>query len=321
LALYLRTLLSEWGFDTWIDDVGNVLAVKGRGTPVIWLHAHMDTVPGELPVIDKGDTVAGRGAVDDKGPLVSYLLAFREAEANARLVLTLVVDEEGRSRGTEHLIESRETPKPSAVLVGEPTNMHIVYAYRGGAKLVIRRGSVGGHSSSSPIYSNPIDEVLETYLDLLRLLPAGQRYEDFTVSPTIFNCGDASNKIPTSCSAVIDVRIPPGKSCNDVEQIAKALNIEVIGCVEPVQANPTNPVARALMRSLLRRGKKPLLSRKWGTSDMNLLIRLTGNIAAFGPGNPVLSHTDNEEIGVGDVVEAAQIVKSAVEELPKLLNV
>ena len=321
LALYLLSLLRELGYhDTWIDDAGNVVSVKKGSGPVIWLHAHMDTVPGELPVRDEGEYVAGRGAVDDKGPLVSYLLAYHLAQSSATLVLALVVDEEGRSIGTTRLVEDGGVPRPHAVLVGEPTNMHIVYAYRGGAKLVIRRGSSGGHASSSPIYVNPIEEVFETYLNIVNRLPAGQRFSDFTVTPTFVRCGDAPNKIPNECVMVVDVRIPLDKNCDYVAEVARTVSVEVTGCLDPVSVNPTNPVARALMRSMLRRGVKPLLSKKWGTSDMNILVNLTGNIAAFGPGDPALAHTDHERISIQDIVTAAHIIRDAVEELPKLLK-
>jgi N2-acetyl-L-lysine deacetylase (EC 3.5.1.-) len=50
LAKWLQAFLKNHVDDVWIDEAGNVLAVKGRGAPVVWLHAHMDTVPGPLPV-------------------------------------------------------------------------------------------------------------------------------------------------------------------------------------------------------------------------------------------------------------------------------
>lgn len=61
LAKFLHNYLKNYIADVWIDEVGNVVAVKGSGSPVVWLHAHMDTVPGPLPVRVEGDVVWGRG--------------------------------------------------------------------------------------------------------------------------------------------------------------------------------------------------------------------------------------------------------------------
>ncbi len=67
---------------------------------MVWLHAHMDTLSGLLSVRYKNGVVWGRGAVNDKGPLVAYMKAFLEAEPWGTLVLALVTAEEDNSAGT-----------------------------------------------------------------------------------------------------------------------------------------------------------------------------------------------------------------------------
>lgn len=313
LAKFLLNVVKEHADDAWIDGAGNVVAVKGKGAPVVWLHAHMDTVVGRLEVRDEGDVVRGRGAVDDKGPLVAYLEAFRAAEARGTLVLALVTAEEDDSEGTEELIRGGP-PRPDYVYVGEPTNLHIAYAYRGGGKVELKLSTRGGHASS-PIYGNPFEELYAAYLKVKEVLRPGDRYEDFSVMPTIVKCGDAPNKVPVECVVVLDVRIPPGHKCEELEELLRGLPARVKTCTDPAEVDPTNPAARALVRGLLKVGIEPKLSKKYGTADFNLLMALTKNMAAFGPGDPRLAHTEDEAISVRDVELAAMALKYAVEEL------
>ena len=51
LANYLKEVCLDLGFERAnIDSVGNIIAIKGTGDPVILLCGHMDTVPGIIPV-------------------------------------------------------------------------------------------------------------------------------------------------------------------------------------------------------------------------------------------------------------------------------
>ncbi|ABL88554.1 acetylornithine deacetylase / N2-acetyl-L-lysine deacetylase [Pyrobaculum islandicum DSM 4184] len=312
LARWLQRYLRQYVPDVWIDEAGNVIAVKGRGEPVVWLHAHMDTVPGPLPVRREGDVLWGRGAVDDKGPLAAYTKAFLEAEPRGTLVLALVTAEEDDSAGTEALLKGGP-PRPRYIYVGEPTSLHVAYAYRGGAKVYIELESRGGHASS-PIYGNIVEELYAIYQEIKRALGHAERYDAFTVTPTVINCGDAPNKIPTRCTMVLDVRIPPGRTCHDLLS-ALPPQARARSCVEPAEVSPINPAARALIRGLLKLGLEPKLSKKWGTADFNLLVDLTRDIAAFGPGDPRLAHTEDEHIDVKEVELAAEVLKNAIAEL------
>lgn len=312
LAKFLHSYLKKHVADVWIDEAGNVIAVKGSGGPVVWLHAHMDTVPGPLPVRSDGYLIWGRGAVDDKGPLVAYLNAFLAAEPRGTVVLALVTAEEDDSAGTEALLRGGP-PRPNYIYVGEPTNLHVAYAYRGGAKVYIELESRGGHASS-PIYGNIVEELFGIYAEVKKALGHAERYDAFTVTPTIVQCGEAPNKVPTRCVMVLDVRIPPGKNCEELKSLLPG-GARVAGCIDPAEAPPTNPAARSLVRALLRLGIEPKLSKKWGTADFNLLIKLTKNIAAFGPGDPRLAHTEDEHIDVRDVETASRVLTLAVNEL------
>ncbi|ADY01741.1 N-acetyl-ornithine/N-acetyl-lysine deacetylase [Vulcanisaeta moutnovskia 768-28] len=323
LAEFLRDLLIMNGFNAAIDDVGNVIAIKGEGKPVLWLHAHMDTVPGFIEVRREGDKIIGRGASDDKGPLMAMTMAFMEADLpKGTLVLTAVVHEEGDSLGTANLIRSNHVPRPDGIVVGEPTGVNkVVTKYRGGSKVDVSISTRGGHASNPDLESNSILIAMRVYDRLREYLKAGTNYEDFLVTPTIMNCGEADNMIPSNCRLVLDIRIPPGKSCDEVRNAVSKLSAEfgsnvvinVRWCTEPVEVPIDNPTARAISRAIIKvLNEKPMLARKWGTSDMNDLVQLTRNLVAYGPGDGLMSHSMEEYILISDYLNAVKIYKQAI---------
>ncbi len=311
-AGYLREVLLNWGHNAYVDEAGNVVSTRGEGGPVLWLHAHMDTVPGYIPVKRIGEKIFGRGAVDDKGPLVAALYAYHEAHVQGTLVLSLVTAEEGDSRGTKALMSNKRLPPPDGIIVLEPTDHKVVYGYRGSAHVVLRVLGRSAHSSS-PVGENPIYSLCDSVMGVVDSLGREYRYGSYTATPTMVTCGDYPNKVPRECTVHIDVRIPPTGSCEEVRRRLPP-TAEVASCVEPVEVDPSNPVVRALSRAQLLLGRKPLLARKLGTSDMNLLVALTRNIAAYGPGDPQYAHTEEEHIDVRDLELGVRVLRGAVEQ-------
>ena len=74
LAEFLADKCDDLGFENIrIDDVGNLIATKGSGSPKILLCGHMDTVPGKIKVRNENGFIYGRGASDAKAPLMAML--------------------------------------------------------------------------------------------------------------------------------------------------------------------------------------------------------------------------------------------------------
>ena len=75
MAEFLADKCDDLGFeDIKIDEVGNLIAKKGSGTPKIMLCGHMDVVPGKVKVRKEGNSLYGRGASDAKAPLMAMLI-------------------------------------------------------------------------------------------------------------------------------------------------------------------------------------------------------------------------------------------------------
>ncbi|WP_069808139.1 M20/M25/M40 family metallo-hydrolase [Vulcanisaeta thermophila] len=330
-AKFLYEFMNSQGVDVKIDDVGNVIATRGLGKPTLWLHAHMDTVPGMLEVRRVGDKVIGRGASDDKGPLMAMVFALLETRVvKGTVVFTGVVHEEGDSLGTKFLINSAVAPRPDGIIVAEPTGVNkVVTKYRGGVKAVIRVSTRGGHASNPDLDSNAIIKAWEIYRELSTALRSGTSYENFLVTPTMMQCGEAENVIPSRCQLTLDIRIPPGRTCSDV---AKAVNdvlsnhrdgvsIELRPCTEPVEVDINNPAVRAVSRAIIKTlNQRPILARKWGTSDMNELVALTRNLVAYGPGEGFFSHSEEEFVRVDDYLNAIKIYRNSILEFMNIVQ-
>ena len=71
---YLIGRMKDLGFTkAYKDEVGNAIGVMGEGEKQIVLLGHIDTVTGEIPVRIEDDILYGRGSVDAKGPLSSFV--------------------------------------------------------------------------------------------------------------------------------------------------------------------------------------------------------------------------------------------------------
>ncbi len=113
-------MLKTTGIDSvWIDEVGNVLALKKgkKRDKVVALDAHMDTVFPEgtdVKIKMKGDTLFAPGASDDTrglAMLIRVASALKEAEINTQADVLFIgtVGEEGLGdlRGVKHLFSDK----------------------------------------------------------------------------------------------------------------------------------------------------------------------------------------------------------------------
>lgn len=115
--------------------------VGGRAGRAVALNAHIDVVAPYFPPSVRKGTVFGRGACDDKGPLVSMVAALKVlsevmAQAglkwNRNVVVMFVVEEETGGNGSLSLAMDRELKQLyDSVVVGEPTSFKIHPANRG----------------------------------------------------------------------------------------------------------------------------------------------------------------------------------------------
>lgn len=319
----LEEICRKRGFEEcYVDDVGNFFAEYGDGKTIL-LASHVDTVPGRLKAFFDGEAFYGRGAVDAKGPLLAFILGASEAKDivdNVRVRVAGLVREESDGLGAKHLVE--KGVDADYIVIGEPTNFGIAIAYRGSITAEASAKARGGHSSAPYLGESALDKLLE-FLNDFRSMFRGSSYGEVTSAVTVLRAGDWPSKLPEEARAHINLRFPKRYS---LEEISKTLfelaerhgvRLRIIDETPPVEVKLSSKTVRALMRSCLKNGVKPRILKKTGTSDMNVLVKLTEHIAAFGPGDSRLAHTKSEKISIGDLVKASKIISGAIVELSK----
>lgn len=321
---YVEFISSLGLAEVYVDNVGNAIVDYGGGDKWVLLAGHIDTVAGELPVSYDGSVFRGRGAVDAKGPLVAMTIGALEATkylgSRCRVTVAALVGEEGRSPGARALIRSlsSSSARPTAIIVGEPSGCDgVVIGYRGSIKLKLKCLGSGGHSSDPGRGVSAIEELINLWLDLKALASSTL---GLSIGMNYIVGGGFFSVIPKECEALIDIRIPVEHELNDVKSKlhdvfvnrSRMCTYEVAEETPPVKVSVNVPIARALVRAIIKNGLRPVPAVKLGTSDMNLLVSLTNNIVSYGPGNPELSHTDYEEINIDELELGAKIYRDAI---------
>lgn len=338
MAEFLADKCDDMGFgQIHIDEVGNLIARKGSGLPRVLLCGHMDTVPGRIRVRRDGDLLYGRGASDAKAPLMAMLFAAASASESCGTVTFVgAVDEEGNATGIKNLVKGGT--EADYAIFGEPSGLsRITVAYKGRLALNMRVNvRESAHASAPWLAGNAIEEMAAFTSRLKEILEAGQegrkRSAMLTSALTEIRGGTSHNVTPKECEATVDVRIPVGVCCNEVEErIAGAVQkmagergIEVFYSIidetEPFEAPLNSPLVRALslgVKDVV--GSHPVLIRKTGTGDMNVMgNRLGIPVVTYGPGDPHMAHTIDERVSVSEYLQGIEVLKRMLGHLKRL---
>ena len=330
--------VNELGFEQVnIDSVGNIIATRGTGEPRILLCGHMDTVPGQVPVRIEDGHIYGRGASDAKGPLIAMLLAASEfPKQRGTVIFAGVVDEEGNATGVKQLVKSRLGV--DYAIFGEPSGVdNITIAYKG--RLAIRLTCDVGdsaHASAPWLAKNSIEEMYDFWMaiktEIQRVGVAENKARSISCSLTEINGGSSHNVTPQKCKITMDIRVPTITTCEKVLRLVDEIISKVAAKkevkatyriedkTEHFEADHSSPLVRALMLSVLDvRKKRPMLLRKTGTGDMNVLghsFRIP--VITYGPGDPHASHTADERVEINEYVSSIEVYERALFHLSRL---
>jgi len=338
LADFLATVCEDLGFrDIHTDDVGNIIATKGSGSPKIMLCGHMDTVPGRIRVRKEDDYIFGRGSSDAKGPLIAMLFAAASVEENNGTVTFVgAVEEEGNATGIKSL--TRDKPDVDDAIFGEPSGTkQITIGYNGriaiNLKISVRDSA---HASAPWLAKNAIEESSLFVNEIKAKLESGQEHKTkgmmLTATITEIKGGLSHNVTPRECDSTLDIRIPVGTSCKSVEEkisevvkeISKKQQVEafysIIDETEPFEAEHNSPLVRALTLGILDIEKnRPTLIRKTGTGDMNVIgNKLSIPVVTYGPGDPHAAHTTDEKISIDEYLRGIEVLKRTIQHLKRL---
>lgn len=315
-----------------------VARIGSGGRPHLAWNGHLDTVPaGDVSTWSSGpfegavvdDRLVGRGACDMKGPIASALAAvagLRRAGLSlaGTLVMHLVADEElAGIHGTRVLRDQRLLDQDAAV-VGEPSEMQIALAERGGAWVTAVARGKAAHGSQPDRGINAILTMSRFLLRLSEVLP--DRVHPLVGGPTVNVAlvagGSAPNVVPDRCEVEIDRRILPGE--DDPEEVLApfrrlvedlvaerpdtSIEISLKDWTEAAETTGDTAIA-ALVRDAIaaETGSPPPFVGFTGITDARFYINDAGIPTVIaGPGSLSLAHTANESIGVDELVAAAR---------------
>jgi len=338
IGAFIADEMKKLGFKVKIDEVGNVIGEVGNGKPKILLCGHMDTVPGYIPVRLVDGKLYGRGAVDAKSSLAAMILAAHfsaDKVSTGKILVAGVVEEEKSSKGVKNLI--KKGLSASYAVFGEPSGVeNIIIGYKGSLRLKITCKTQTGHSAAPWLFENSIEKTFEIWKIIKEMRFPNEDLKSYFYSVT--SCliglkgGGPTSKVPSKCEALIDIRVPPHLTCLQVyNEIAKKvahyqaanskvmIDMKIVNSTEPFETDKKNPLVRALSSAIRKvRRKTPILIRKTGTGDMNLLGKaLKIPVVAYGPGNSSLDHTPLECIDIKEYISSIEILQ---EFLKKLLS-
>jgi len=338
MAEFLADKCDDLGFeDIQIDEVGNIIAKKGSGSPKILLCGHMDVVPGKVKVRKEGDSLYGRGASDAKAPLMAMLFAAASIQNNnGTIIFVGAVDEEGNATGIKNLVK-KQLDIDYAVF-GEPSGIKkVTIAYKGrlaiNLKVIVEDSA---HASAPWLSKNAIEESTIFTSELKKGLEEGQedRTKGMLLTSTLTEItgGTSHNVTPKECAATLDIRIPVDMNCKSVEQkiatlvkdIAERRGVEafysILDETEPFEAPHNSPIVRAFTLGVMEvEHSRPTLIRKTGTGDMNVI----GNqwdipVVTYGPGDPHEAHTIDEKVSIDEYLRGIEILKKTLHHLKRL---
>ncbi len=338
LAEFLADKCDDLGFeDIRIDDVGNLIARKGFGSPRIMLCGHMDVVPGKVKVRREGDSLYGRGASDAKAPLMAMLFAAAAIPENSGTITFVgAVDEEGNATGIKHLVK-QEMDMDYAVF-GEPSGLRqVTIAYKGRLAINLRISAQDSSHASAPwLSSNAIEEAVTFCRVIKGSLEEGQEEKSkgmmLTATLTEIRGGTSHNVTPKECEAVLDIRVPVDMTCKMVEErISRAVErlsqergieafYSILDETEPFEAQHDSPLVRAFTLGVMEaENARPTLIRKTGTGDMNVIgNRLGIPVVTYGPGDPHEAHTINEKVSIDEYLRGIEVLKKTLAHLKRL---
>jgi succinyl-diaminopimelate desuccinylase len=335
------------GIDSDVDGWGNGRAnvigrIRSTGeNPGILFLAHIDVVDAEakawrtppFEAVEQGGRVYGRGAVDMKGGTAAILEAMGRiiaggAQLKGDVHFAGVGGEETDSAGIERFVSQVKQLGPLAgIVICEPTAMDIVTAHRGMVWVRITTLGKSAHGSMPHIGVNAVESMLNV-LEKVRKMDPGPvkhpRLGSGTISINRIQGGFATNIIPDSCSAEVDVRIVPGQTTEATFDRFKRLvgemqtegssfraKLDVLKKAEALETSDSCDFVKGLCRAT---GVGETRSVGF-TTDGPWLVPLGVPIVILGPGDPELCHKPDEYIEVSEMEKAVIQYQAIMEQL------
>ena len=302
-----------------------VVARKGSGSGGMAYFGHTDVVPadpwfttehGPFEPTVVGDRLYGRGACDMKGSIACMLAAaeqFSAEELKHPIYITCTADEEIGYGGAAAVAERSEIFREMVDgkangIIGEPTELEVVYAHKGVVGLIATSRGKAAHSSTREGLNANLAMI--PYLVEMKAIhdeaeaDTNWQNDEFNPPTLTWNIGinDLTKAVNiTSPQSVCTVyfRHMPGQD----EQIlidrarraaeANGLEFEVRVHGSPLYTDPNSSFVQEVLQLAERAAPKTVA---YGTDGAKL--GALENLLVFGPGSIAQAHTHDEWIAL-----------------------
>jgi [amino group carrier protein]-lysine/ornithine hydrolase len=325
---WLCQQMESLGMSAFADGAGNANGIKGSGPIEIMLLGHIDTVPGHVPVETRDGALYGRGSVDAKGPLATFVMATAQAKIPDDVQIRVVgaVEEEVMSsRGAHWLIDNAE--RPDAVIIGEPSGWDaIVLGYKGSVSFVYRLEQGMAHSAGKEASAGQVAVDFWNRVTHWCREQNGELEPGFkTVDATLNDFNTESDGLTASAAIRGNLRLPPGltpeEAIEAIGDMAGTGSIEFTVNAPAYRCEKRTSLVSAFNAALRKAGVTPRTKVKTGTSDMNLVGPVWNcPMLAYGPGDSQLDHTPNEHVMIDDLERATHVLTSVLERVAGTLS-
>lgn len=330
---WLVTRMQALGYtDVFIDGAGNAIGMMGTGPRQVLLLGHIDTVPGEIEVTlspnpavsDSGAALLhGRGAVDAKGPLASFVDAVAQVGPMPgwQFVVIGAVEEERNSDGARFIVDKY---RPDFLIVGEPNRWdRIALGYKGSAwaQVTVRRGQM--HTASGE--ETAAEAAVAAWLKIKAWVDAynADKTKAFdqlllTLRGMESDSGAFEQWARLRVGVRLPVEMPPEQWYAHLRtMLGDAADVQALGFAVPAwKCEKNTPLVRAFLGAIRAQGGTPSFVYKTGTADLNVVAPVWQCPAVvYGPGDSALDHTPHEHIALQEYEQSVAVLSAALKQL------
>ncbi len=318
--------------------VENLFAIrKGpEGSRHFAFAGHLDVVPpgegwGTDPFVPevKGDLLHGRGAVDMKGSIASFVSALHNLPSHLGTISLIITgDEEGPARfGTVALMDlmAERGITPDLCLVGEPTSVNrlgdmMKIGRRGSVNMWITVNGTQGHVAYPHLADNPITKLgkILSEIDAVQLDEGTDWFQPSNIEFTDIHVGNpAHNVIPAKAEGRLSIRFNDQHSGDSLSMLIREIVERHGGELNPIISGepfltPPGELSGLIGDAITEvTGIEPELSTTGGTSDARFLSKIVP-VVEFGLCNATM-HKLDEAVAVDDLDQLSKIYALVVE--------
>lgn len=317
---FLRGAMASRGFELIESTTGSAIGRIGHGEKQIVLLGHIDTVPGHIPVEIRDGVLWGRGSVDAKGPLATFVAAASAAADRLNATITVVGAVGEEVIGSPGANEIATWPAPDFCIIGEPSGWDAVcLGYRGSYSLIYTLRRSTRHTAG------PGESVAQEAVDFWNALQAeiaewnaDAKGNFWSIGPSLRAFNTTGDGLEDTATLSIGLRLPPELDVERlkarVAEIAGDAELQIDGLQEGYRTTRRSKLVPPFMRGIRAHGGEPRFTLKLGTSDMNVVGPVWGcPIVAYGPGDSSLDHTPEERIDLAEYLRAIRVLTDVLE--------